>query len=293
MLKDLTRFTKNSQIVKRCKVWPFRLLYSNREFDKGQYAAPKRRGSSAGAGSGVPEPLETVLMVPGAVFSIPIRPRRFLDLPGDNTVRGLSNVPMKGEYQYKLMTTLRTKKAILKGMPHQSSLSAGSNEDLGGVLSLLDDEEAPDTQDAEALTVEDSDAVPLFPWEPSEKLFREYIQMYAAKPPAGAGGYAATIVDLSPGQCSAALACARECITYIGLVRTSLHASVIRQTSLAMIMSELVDQALLGRVYFLCVFVWGGRAIGVSFFFSGGRAIWRFVAAGVKRCMTASSAGAS
>ena len=101
-------------------------------------------------------------MIPGSAFTIPVRPRRFLDLPGDNSVRGLSNVPMKGEYQFKLQVTLRTKEAMLKGMPHQAS--TGSTEDLGRVISLTDvEEEIQEAPDAEALTVEESDVVPLFP----------------------------------------------------------------------------------------------------------------------------------
>ena len=70
---------------------------------------------------------------------------------------------------------------------------------------------------------------------------RTYPFMGVATPPAHSTG---AVADISPeGQCSGALAAARECVSYLGICRNQLHVDVIKQTVKAMIVTELVGQA--------------------------------------------------
>ena len=224
--KELNKSLKGFNDANKRRQWPLRLLHSNREFERGQYAAPRRRAS---AQFGVPEPLETLLICPGAKYGVPLRARKHLDLPGDNSARGLSGLPLRPELTYKIMVTVEVKKEVLRGIPK----SGGSLEDLASMIIGEEDDMAEESQPSQAPS--DSDATPLFPWEANEKVFRELLNMYGQKPEC-------RIVDFTPGQSSAPLAAAREHVQYLGIVRSAVQARIIRQTCVALIMTELVDQ---------------------------------------------------
>ena len=245
-MKELNKSLKGFDAAKKGKQWPLRLLHSNREFERGQYAAPRRRASPQ---LGVPEPLETLLMCPGTKYGVPVRPRLHLDLPGDNAARGMSGISLRPELTYKIMVTVGMKKEVLRGIPK----TGGSLEDLGSMILGEEDDVAEESQPAQALS--DSDPTPLFPWEANEKLFRELLNMYGQKP-------ACRIVDFTPGQSSAPLAAAREHVQYLGIVRSAAQARIIKQTCIALIMTELVDQVHDG--FFLRRFLSRARSLGAG-----------------------------
>ncbi len=66
-----------------------RLAYANREF--------KRKSTNAGLwdrGAYLPDPVESLCIVVDKNFKLPIKQRRFLDLPGDNRAQLIQSVPL-------------------------------------------------------------------------------------------------------------------------------------------------------------------------------------------------------
>jgi hypothetical protein len=149
--------------------------------------------------------LETLMMIHGKGFTTVRRARLHLDLPGDNTSRGMSGIPLKNEYQSKLQTSLATKRAILVGVANQAG---GADDPCPCIIEDGDaDVFAADPANADSIDqgndaepmsqCADESSVPLFPWEPHEKVYRELFNMFGAR--RKNGGFAVRIVDFTPG----------------------------------------------------------------------------------------------
>jgi hypothetical protein len=150
--------------------------------------------------------METLLMIHGKGFTTVRRARVHLDMPGDNTSRGMSGIPLKSEYQSNLQTSLATKRAILLGVANQTGGADDScpciieDGDSDGIAAGPADADSIDQgNDAELMPqCADECSVPLFPWEPHEKIYRELFNMFGARRK-NAGGFAVRIVDVTPG----------------------------------------------------------------------------------------------
>jgi hypothetical protein len=212
--KEVTKYVKDMPgFFGRKSAWLYRMMHTNNEFVKPQYAAPKRKRAGGGRGSiGLPDPLETLLMIHGKGFTTVRRARLHLDMPGDNTSRGMSGIPLKSEYQSKLQTSLATKRAILVGVANQTGGADDScpciivDGDADGFAA--DPADPADPADADSIDqgndaelmseTPDECIVPLFPWEPHEKVYRELFNMFGTRRKNG-GGFAVRIVDFTPG----------------------------------------------------------------------------------------------
>ena len=206
--KEVTKYVKDLPgFFGRKTAWLYRLMHTNNEFVRPQYAAPRRQQRGGGRGSiGLPDPLETLLMLHGKGFTTVRRGRRHLDMPGDNTSRGMSGIPLKTEYQYNLQTSLATKRAILLGVANQTGGADDScpcfieDGDSDGTAAGPADADSTDQgNDAELMPqCADECTVPLFPWEPHEKIYRELFNMFGARRK-NDGGFVVRIVDFTPG----------------------------------------------------------------------------------------------
>ena len=186
-VKDLPNFNRKVG-------WPLRLLHSNVEFADRQFAAPRKRYFN----TSMPDPLETLVMFHSMKYKITRRPRSFLDLPGDNTCRGMSGVPIKTEFMHNIMISEETKKEVLRGL---AVIKGGDDE---CECPVVDDSGKIETDDvAEGGGDGDTNIecpVPLFAWEPNEKLFRELYNMFVKRAKNGPATFSGDVVDFHPGS---------------------------------------------------------------------------------------------
>jgi hypothetical protein len=79
MVTSLRKSVKGLLNMPNSHVIPFRLCYTNDEFaDR----------------SSPPDPLETALIAHNKNYMVPVKARRYLDLPGNNRCRGLNRIPL-------------------------------------------------------------------------------------------------------------------------------------------------------------------------------------------------------
>jgi hypothetical protein len=152
--------------------------------------------------------------------------RKYVDTPGDNTCRGLNNVPLaSNQSAFEAKVTHATKTEILLGTGGME-VKAEETQDV----ELIVDEAPPPTPSAGEWSVEPSFAVDLFPWEFSELVVREFQNMYRP----------AVTVALAAGSGYWALAAAREGIRHTSVVRNKAHREVVDQRLTAMILFEML-----------------------------------------------------
>lgn len=200
--------TWNKEVGKRMKLnkafWPtrgagiLRMLYTDREFEAGGYAAPAFRAKASTAlskGATSPEPLETCTLLKPKSCVLPEVPRRHLSLPGSNRDRGWAGCSMKSD-EDRLLYTVTTEcwEAVLpENLKDQQTEAVESEE----------------SEDAPAVDC-DAKSVAIFPWEANEAVSRECFNCFT-------DGH--TIVDMF-GSPTAAVAACRDRLHYAGFCAT-------------------------------------------------------------------------
>lgn len=113
----------------------------------------------------------------------------------------------------------------------QADEKAGEMEaDPEGEADKGNSEKGDGEDDGEIAEVE---ATHLYPWENSELLCRELLNMYQAT----------GVIEQNAGRSSWALACVRGQILYTGFVRAEAHGRCVKEYVAAAILSEMLDQA--------------------------------------------------
>jgi hypothetical protein len=131
--------------------------------------------------------MESLAIATCKSFTVPITPRLFIDLPGDNLTRGLSNVPLwpgtcghngREELQARIFSTTREKISTAQSLAAFKTTEDSDAEggDNGCVVQLAPAETGIDDDG-------DDDDTPIvdtgiFPWSSCELLFREYLNMW-------------------------------------------------------------------------------------------------------------------
>jgi hypothetical protein len=121
----------------RGSVFPFRMLYSNKEFTMGQQ----------------PEPLETVQCIMSKNYQLHTVGRKFIDLPGTNNTRGLNSVPLAMPDEFDIKVLYSYKQSILGGVSgidkpdhndaDMSDMFAGEDEDTQPLNDAPEVDDAP------------------------------------------------------------------------------------------------------------------------------------------------------
>ena len=199
-----------------------RLLYSNKEFEAGGYAAPSRRskGSTWSTRDSVPDPLETCTLLKPKQCCLEEKPRRHVDLPGTNRDRGWAGQELKSEEE-RLLTRL-PKEVLDKLLPGE--LSAEDALDVSG----SEEENAEEACDKPA---EDPWGY-IFPWEASEKQSREMLHCFTHP-------QTVLVVDFHASPLTALAAC-RDRKSYCGFCATEGLRTVIYEQLLLKIILDMI-----------------------------------------------------
>ena len=202
----------------------FRLMHSNAEFH-----AHCDRGHRGDAKFALcPEPLESVLMKFSKSYKVAPTNRKYIDLPGSNRTRGLSNIPLHVPSAIELQVSWATRCNILDGCAKGAGTDHNDFEDW---LALPEpDDTGDDATDIPSKSL-DAEACQVFPWVHLEMLNREWVNMFDPK----------GIVHLQAGTGNWAIAAARHCRQYVGFCRSKLHVRLCEQAVLAVIVSEMID----------------------------------------------------
>jgi hypothetical protein len=234
-------FKGNPKLRQRCQT-TVRLFYHNREFSDDGAKAPKFR--RVHFHSGLPEPLENLKVVLHKDTQLPRRGRRFLDLPGDTSSRGVANLAIRTPEEIALSSlSIEAAESILAsgkgtlgqkaddgqnaseadGFEFECELSAGEQDPLKG----------EEKSDGETRVLQ-----PLccLPWEGPEVQFREWLNLFAVGPKGGKKA----VLDVSVGTGVAAVAACREQHRYLGLVSCETHRAVVRDSIRLHIVMDLI-----------------------------------------------------
>ena len=167
--------------------------------------------------------LETAYLFFGAkrARALPLRDRKWVDLPGTNEVKGWSNLGLRSAACVQANQVSReTKTAIFGGISFATIAAQKSDTldfDNGGGDD--DDEEPEDTAAPQV------GPVSLCPWESPEAVFAELFHLYSSAEEND------LIVDLTPGSGIACLAAARATRPYYGTINNDTHGELIRETA--------------------------------------------------------------
>ncbi|CAJ1437993.1 unnamed protein product [Effrenium voratum] len=193
-----------------------RLLHHNREWDpecRDSRDCVRQRKARAGKSvntSTSPDPLESLLLVGSAEFwdSLPRRERKYVDLPGHSGSLGWTRLSLRSASDRDANCILPlTKSLIWTGAPGLSEAYADEAPDGDEIVQAVPDEASP---------------VSLCEWESPEELYAEVMHCYMPDK--------SRLVDILPGSGMKAVAAARMGKSYVGFVRSALHAALIRET---------------------------------------------------------------
>lgn len=150
----------------------------------------------------------------------PLRQRKFIDLPGSNSCRGLSGLTLKSELHFGIQVTQSALKSI------QESTEAAEARDGGDVeaapLELL--AEADPREAAEVAHA--GKGLPWFCWSTGETFWREFLNLYSHENgPASTG-----VIDFTVGCGLLGLASARAGVRYCGFVLNEAHRDAVMQS---------------------------------------------------------------
>ncbi|CAE7401912.1 unnamed protein product [Symbiodinium sp. CCMP2592] len=194
------------------------------------------------------EPLENWLIVKTKAMTLPVRERRYIDLPGDSSSRCLANVSFKtSEELDHCLVDKALRDEIYEGTLYNSRAGKGvdtSSQPAAPVQSDSEKSESDDdTEKATATGELDSKAVDagrdwvhLFPTGSSEVFHRELLNLFGATNT----NQKRDIVDLAPGSGPLAWAACRESFLYTGVVACEKHATLIQASLRLAIVKELV-----------------------------------------------------
>ena len=222
MSKALRQATKDaSGYNKKPLSSPFRLIYSNHEFGPTGYAGVATRTAGAGRAC-LPDLLETGYFISKKTARTPVRQRKWIDLPGSNSTRGLAGLTLKSEIHHGIQVHHSTLKTI------QESTEAvdGRDVDVEAAPLELTAEDDKTAEAAEATQQQPSGGLVWFPWSTGEAFWREFLHLYAhEKGPALTG-----VIDFTVGCGLLALASARSGIRYCGFVLNECHREAVLQS---------------------------------------------------------------
>ena len=200
-----------------------RLLYNNKEFESGGYAAPARRhkGKTWSARESMPDPLETCSLLKPKKCILDEKPRKHVDLPGTNRDRGWAGLELKSEEE-RLLTRVPVE-------TFEKLLPADAHTVGAGDLRLSEGEE----MNAEDDVAKEIDAwAYLFPWEASEKQSREVLGCFSHPT-------TVAVVDFHASPMTAIAAC-RDRRSYCGFCITEGLRTVIYEQVLLKIIVEMI-----------------------------------------------------
>ena len=222
--------------------WTFRLCHSNEEFSTkhGLHTCASERNSKFTNGKvaprplgqlSLPDPLESVAVLTSLKYAVDRNPRRFIDVPGTPTTRGLSGVPMRQGYgdgkrlEHNAWVTLQTAREIMKGCVVAKPGDHVDDEDEEGGNNGADDEHVDTALDIGTASV------PLVPWAKSESLCQEMINVFRPTHQ----------IIMACGEGEDLLAGVRDKVPTLCMVRSHTHAEVVKQHVLATMISEHMD----------------------------------------------------
>ena len=224
----------------------FRMLHTNNEFSSARglhtLVSTKNKGKAGPkslvrraltAVRSLPEPLENIATLVSKGYPMTSRPRRHVDTPGTTLCRGLSHVPMRQGYgdgkrlERNLWVTASVARTIMKGCV--APATKDEDEDSEDVCEGEEEEEECGARDEEE--EEEEPVVPLVPWAKSEAVSREMINIYQVTHQ----------VIFAGGEGEDAMAGVRERTPTLVLVRSAMHASVMKQHLVSTMMLEHAD----------------------------------------------------
>lgn len=232
--KELTRLLKTvtDMHLPQRKFVNIRLFHHNREFTNTGYAAPRCARTTLSAL--LPDPLENMYVVVSKFNNLPLRERKWLDIPGTNRARGISNLGLKPEEEQAInQIPVEVKRQILQHVSlNAMSQADGGGDDEGEDTTMGDDDDTPSqgTPDSQSI----KGPVSLFPWEAPEVFWREIFHGY------NTDIRSTLVVDFTPGSGTAAVAAARECVKYLGFVHVEAQKAVINETLSACIVKDVL-----------------------------------------------------
>jgi hypothetical protein len=128
--------------------------------------------------------VESLAIATSKAFTVPVVPRLFVDLPGDNNVRGLNAVPLwpgtcghVGREELPARIFLATRNQIAAApcfAPMKQSEDSDNEVDDAGFVVVADEQPADAADDDEEPIVHTG----IFPWSSCELLIREYLNMW-------------------------------------------------------------------------------------------------------------------
>ena len=209
-IKDLLKKAVKSKLIGQRGAPALRLLHHNGEVNL-------RRKRTVCSPCSV-DPLETCYLIMGKerMQELPLRHRRYVDMPGTNEVRGFSNLSLRSSASLELNKVTKEIKDEIFG--HISSASTGTE--------MADQGEQQQRATAPGSDEEEEEPrqqyVTLVQWEHPEELFAEFFHLYSSE--------GDVIGDLTAGSGVACLAAARAGRRYYGIVNCPVHATLVRET---------------------------------------------------------------
>ena len=210
-IKDLMKKAVKSKLIGQRGAPLLRLLHHN-----GELGLRKKRTVCTPCSV---DPLETCFLIMGKerMQELPLRHRRYVDMPGTNEVRGFSNLSLRSAASLELNKVSREVKEQI--FSHISFASTGA--DSGQTLQPQQPAAAGSDEEEEEPR---QDYVTLVQWEHPEELFAEFIHLYSS------AGMDDVIGDVAAGSGIACLAAARAGKHYFGIVNSPTHTTLIRET---------------------------------------------------------------
>ena len=194
----------------------------------GPHGYASRSNRAAGCGrSCAPDLLETGWFVSKRTAKTPHRPRKYINLPGDNSCRGLSSLGLRSEMHYGVQVSLQTLKLV-----QEPTEGADLRDEFDAPPLLIAEEGEEDEGEAKPKNckISGSSSEDLsrawFPWAVSEMFWREFLNCYGR----AEGAKKTIVVDLTPGCGMLALAAARSQTRYVGFALNQTHVSALMET---------------------------------------------------------------
>jgi hypothetical protein len=240
--KLIQKFLKgNPKLRQRCQT-TVRLFYHNREFSDDGAKAPKFR--RVHFHSRLPEPLENLKVVLHKETVLPRRSRRFLDLPGDTSSRGVANLAIRTPEEIALssLSTQAAESIFSSGKANLGQKAEdGQNASEADCFEFECEAFASDQEQQKGTDKSDGEKSALqpiccLPWEAPEVQSREWLNLFAVT---SKGGKRA-VLDVGVGTGVSAVAACREGHRYIGLVSCETHRAVVRESISLHIVMDLI-----------------------------------------------------